>query len=95
MHQLSRFVGFYSDHYNLLQLNDLSKYLNVGPFGAAEFIDRQQGLIPPPSFVPHWVSVLNYYTIQNVHTSECNFCCVNNTNLKKTFQIEKYSEINE
>lgn len=26
-----------------------------GPFGHSDFIDRQRGLISPPSHVPHWV----------------------------------------
>lgn len=25
-----------------------------GPFGVTDFIERQQGLISPSSFVPHW-----------------------------------------
>lgn len=27
-----------------------------GPFGVNEYMDRQQGLLPPSSFVPHYVS---------------------------------------
>lgn len=29
-------------------------YSNIGPFGVTDFIERQQGLLSPPSFVPHW-----------------------------------------
>lgn len=31
----------------------------LGVYGATEFIDMQHGLLPPPSIVPHYVSITN------------------------------------
>lgn len=35
---------------------NLFKKIQLGPFGVTEFIDRQQGLLSPPSFVSQTVS---------------------------------------
>lgn len=44
------------------------KILGVsGSYGSPEFIDRQQGLISSPSFVPHYVSGSNMHSLVTVH----------------------------
>lgn len=39
-----------------IDINFIQKIFNskIGPFGITDFIERQQGLLSPLSFVPHW-----------------------------------------
>lgn len=60
MHRLLRFVSFACEpRVPLARFNDINSIL--APFGHADFIDHQRGLIPPPSYVSHWVGHLSNY----------------------------------
>lgn len=57
---ICKFLKFFDTKFNI----SLSRFiyvrktisLKLGPFGVTEFIDRQQGLLSPPSFVSQNVS---------------------------------------
>lgn len=46
---------FFMDSFLMFGHKFKAPIVTICPFGITEFIDRQQGLLSPPSVVPHWV----------------------------------------
>lgn len=46
---------FFGDSFLMFGHKFKAPIVTICPFGIPEFIDRQQGLLTPSSFVPHWV----------------------------------------
>lgn len=55
-HQFDVIVAedFYSDSFLMFAHKHKAPIVTICPFGVTDFIERQQGLISPSSFVPHW-----------------------------------------
>lgn len=46
---------FFGDSFLMFSHKFKAPVVTICPFGVTDFIDRQQGLLSSPSFVPHWV----------------------------------------
>lgn len=46
---------FFADSFLMFAHKFKAPIVSICPFGVTEYIDRQQGLLSPPSIVPHWV----------------------------------------
>lgn len=51
---------FFSDSFLMFGHKFKAPIVTICPFGSPEYIDRQQGLLAPPSIVPQWVSISKF-----------------------------------
>lgn len=54
-------ISFSHNNFSLFPAKTTKKCPPIGVYGATEFIDMQHGLFPPPSVVPHYVSIKNWF----------------------------------